>query len=188
LFGLSQNLDPFTQRPIVNPSDPFFISDAIERPFYNRGQLTDVLFWAANQYILPGFLNTEYGAVSKLYTALGGNTKPNGLETDTINQSLLRFIGLNLSNIDPLQIQISLSYIEREKSNIMAAMNSVARDQSLSREERMRRLNNYKRVLDSYGAKIRELTRSGQTTTRIMRNLRRQDQEAERAAKFGTDG
>ena len=187
LFGLSQNLDPFTQRPIVNPSDPFFISDAIERPFYRRGQLTDALFWAANQYILPGFLNTEYGAVSKLYTALGGNTKPNGLETDTINQSLLRFIGLNLSNIDPLQIQISLSYIEREKSNIMAAMNSVARDQSLSREERMRRLNNYKRVLDSYGAKIRELTRSGQTTTRIMRNLRRQDQEAERAAKFGTN-
>ncbi len=115
LYDISQNRDSFTERPIVNPTDPLYIKEAIERPFYNRGKITDAMFWAANQYLLPGFLNTEYGAVSKLNTALKGDKKPNGVAPDTILQSSMRFIGLNLINADPLSIRRSLQYLESRK-------------------------------------------------------------------------
>ncbi len=177
LFGASQNLDPFTQRPIVNPEDPMYVSGAIERPFYNRGKVTDAMFWAANQYILPGFLNTEYGAVSKLNTALKGDKKPNGVAPDTILQSSMRFIGLNLINADPLSIRRSLQYLESEKSKIVTGINRIKKDQSLSRAERNRRLNSYYGQLDAYRLKKKALLEASATTVRVTRRLKREDEE-----------
>ena len=177
LFGAAINVDPFTQRPIVNPDDPAYISGAIERPFYNRGQITDALFWAANQYLLPGFLNTEYGAVSKLNTALRGDKKPNGVAPDTVFQASMRFIGLNLINADPLQIRYSLEYLEREKSQIMTGINRIKKDQSLSRAERNRRLNSYYLELEKYRLRLKELRRAGTKTKAITRRLKLEDEQ-----------
>jgi hypothetical protein len=177
LFGAAINVDPFTQRPIVNPDDPAYISGAIERPFYNRGQITDALFWAANQYLLPGFLNTEYGAVSKLNTALRGDKKPNGVAPDTVFQASMRFIGLNLINADPLQIRYSLEYLEREKSQIMTGINRIKKDKSLSRAERNRRLNSYYLELEKYRLRLKELRRAGTKTKAITRRLKLEDEQ-----------
>ena len=134
LYDISQNRDSFTERPIVNPTDPLYIKEAIERPFYDRGKITDAMFWAANQYLLPGFLNTEYGAVSKINTALKGDKKPNGVSPDTLNQSIFRMIGLNAITLDQDQIFLSLQYLDREESDIRTGINRLLRDQTLSRK------------------------------------------------------
>jgi len=179
LFGASQNLDPFTQRPIVNPSDPMYIENAIERPFYKRGKLTDAMFWAANQYVLPGFLNTEYGAVSKLNTALRGGKKASGVESDTVGQALMRMIGLNVTNVDPRQILLSLTYLDKERNDVLAARRRVLKDQTLSRAERQRRVKNYNSKLEDYRQKYAALVEAGRTTRLITERLRREDREAE---------
>ena len=175
LAGAAQNLDPFTQRPIVNPEDPMFVSGAIEKPFYRRGKMTDAMFWAANQYLLPGFLNTEYGAVAKLNTALKGDKKANGIEADTLGQAIMRFVGLNLTNVDPLQIQMSLRYLDAEKSKITTQINRLRKDQSLSVQERKRRIGNYYEVLSSYKQKKAALTQAGRTARNVTERLRRKD-------------
>ena len=171
------NLDPFTQRPIVNPDDPFYISGAIERPFYRRGQLTDAMFWAANQYVLPGFLNTEYGAVSKLNSALRGGKKASGVPVDTLDQALMRLIGLNITSVDPTAISASVRYLASERNKILAARSRVVKDQSLSLEERRRRVGNYNAQLESFSAKYGAILEAVRNTKAIDARLRREDKE-----------
>ena len=177
LFGATVNLDPFTQRPIVNPDDPFYISGAIERPFYRRGQLTDAMFWAANQYVLPGFLNTEYGAVSKLNSALRGGKKASGVPVDTLDQALMRLIGLNITSVDPTAISASVRYLASERNKILAARSRIVKDQSLSREERRRRVANYNAQLESFSAKYGAILEAARNTRAIDARLRREDKE-----------
>ena len=174
LAGAVQNIDPFTQRPIINPHDPWWISNAEERPFYDRGKLTDAFYWMANQYILPGFLNTDYGAVKKLLDATSGTRKPSGLEGDTVNQALLRMVGLNVINIDPEQIKMSLYYIYRERSSLISTINKIAGDQSLSVEERERRLQSFRQKLSNYDLQEEQLTQAGRISSSVISRLKRE--------------
>ena len=169
--GVLYNKDPFTEQPIVNAHDPWWIANAEEKPFYNRGKLTDAFYWSANQYILPGFLNTDYGAVKKLLDATSGTRKATGLETDTVNQALLRMIGLNVINVDPAQIRVSLYYLDRERSKVISNINRVARDQSLNPAERRRRMQNYRQVLSEYDQMQRALTNAGGITSGVIRRI-----------------
>ncbi len=177
LYDISQNRDSFTERPIVNPTDPLYIKDAIERPFYNRGKITDAMFWAANQYLLPGFLNTEYGAVSKINTALKGDSKPNGVAPDTLMQSIFRMIGLNAITLDPDQIRLSLQYLDREKSEIRTGINRVMRDETLSNAEKRRRLNAHYETLERYRLTRGAIIEAAATTKQVTARLRRKDQQ-----------
>jgi hypothetical protein len=169
--GVLYNKDPFTEQPIVNAHDPWWIANAEERPFYNRGKLTDAFYWAANQYILPGFLNTDYGAVKKLFDATSGTRKPTGLEPDSVNQALLRMIGLNVINIDPEQIRVSLYYIDRERSKVTSNIKRIARDQSITPAERRRRMQNYQQTLSEYDEMQRALTNAGAITRGVIRRI-----------------
>jgi hypothetical protein len=182
LYDISQNRDSFTDRPIVNPTDPLYIKEAIERPFYNRGKITDAMFWAANQYLLPGFLNTEYGAVSKINTALKGDSKPNGVAPDTLNQSIFRLLGLNAITLDPDQIRLSLQYLDREESQIKTGINRLKRDKTLSRPEKNRRINAHFQTLERYRLQRKAIIEAAATTNRVTNKLRIRD---ERKAREG---
>ena len=182
LYDISQNRDSFTDRPIVNPTDPLYIKEAIERPFYNRGKITDAMFWAANQYLLPGFLNTEYGAVSKINTALKGDSKPNGVAPDTLNQSMFRMLGLNAITLDPDQIRLSLQYLDREESQIKTGINRLKRDKTLSRPEKNRRINAHFQTLERYRLQRKAIIEAAATTNRVTNKLRIRD---ERKAREG---
>ena len=165
------NTDPFTQRPIINPHDPWWVSNAEERPFYNRGKLTDGLYWMTNQYILPGFLNTDYGAVKKLLDATSSTRRSTGLEPDTVNQALLRMIGLNVVNVDADQIKMSLYYIDRERSKLISTINRIARDQSLTPPERRRRIQNFRQKISEYDEMQMVLTNAGGITRSVIKRL-----------------
>jgi hypothetical protein len=180
LYDISQNRDSFTDRPIVNPTDPLYIKEAIERPFYNRGKITDAMFWAANQYLLPGFLNTEYGAVSKINTALKGDSRPNGVAPDTLNQSIFRMIGLNAITLDPDQIRLSLQYLDREESDIRTGINRLLRDQTLSRPEKRRRINAHYQTLERYRLQRKAIIEAAATTNRVTKKLRIRDERKAR--------
>ena len=170
------NTDPFTQREIVNPHDPWWLSDVEEKPFYNRGKLTDAFFWSTNQFLLPGFLNTDYGAVRKLLDATSGTRKASGAEVDTVNQALLRMIGLNVVNVDQRQIDTSLYFIDRERNNLLANIKRIGRDQSLSTDERLRRIKSYKQQLTEYDRMAEALVSSGRVTKNIIAKLKRRDE------------
>lgn len=180
LYDISQNRDSFTERPIVNPTDPLYIKEAIERPFYDRGKITDAMFWAANQYLLPGFLNTEYGAVSKINTALKGDKKPNGVSPDTLNQSIFRMIGLNAITLDQDQIFLSLQYLDREESDIRTGINRLLRDQTLSRAEKRRRINAHYQTLERYRLQRKAIIEAAATTNRVTNKLRIRDERKAR--------
>ena len=180
LYDISQNRDSFTERPIVNPTDPLYIKEAIERPFYDRGKITDAMFWAANQYLLPGFLNTEYGAVSKINTALKGDKKPNGVSPDTLNQSIFRMIGLNAITLDQDQIFLSLQYLDREESDIRTGINRLLRDQTLSRAEKRRRINAHYQTLERYRLQRKAIIEAAATTNRVTNKLRLRDERKAR--------
>ena len=180
-FGMA-NLDPFTQREITNPNDPLWISDAEDRPFYRRGKLTDYAYWTANQYILPGFLNTEYGAVSKILNAAGisgGEYTRGGVTPDAMSQAVMRLIGLNLIKVDPDQVTSSVEYLQRGISDITAARNSLLRDQSLSAEERLRRVANYNQQIFDYNQKIIALTDASRTAVKVYKRLNKVDSPRE---------
>jgi Asp-tRNA(Asn)/Glu-tRNA(Gln) amidotransferase C subunit len=180
-FGMA-NLDPFTQREITNPNDPLWISNAEDRPFYRRGKVTDYAYWAANQYILPGFLNTEYGAVSKILNAsgiTGGEFTRGGVTPDAMSQSVLRLIGLNLIKVDPDQVTTSLEYLVRGRTDVVSAKNSVAKDQSLSPNERLRRMENYNQQIFDYNQKIVALTEASRTAVKLYKRLNKVDSPSE---------
>jgi hypothetical protein len=140
------------------------------------------MFWAANQYLLPGFLNTEYGAVSKINTALKGDSKPNGVAPDTLNQSMFRLLGLNAITLDPDQIRLSLQYLDREESQIKTGINRLKRDKTLSRPEKNRRINAHFQTLERYRLQRKAIIEAAATTNRVTNKLRIRD---ERKAREG---
>ena len=143
LVGLAANRDSFTGRPIVNTAEPGFVAGAEEDMMQGRGQVANVLFWAANQFMLPGFLHTDYGATKRMWDAVNGKRNARGYEGDTLTQAALRFAGFNLYSIDPRKAREIVYYAEQDLAKVKAARSKMLRDQSLSKEERRRRRASY---------------------------------------------
>ena len=103
--------------------------------------------------------------------ATSGTRKATGLEPDTVNQALLRMIGLNVINVDPDQIRASLYYLDRERSKVTSNIKRIARDQSLTPPERRRRMQNYQQTLSEYDEMQRALMNAGAITSGVIRRI-----------------
>ena len=161
------NYDTFTGRPIVDRSQPAFVGGAEESILRGRGQIPDALLWVANQYMLPGFLHTNYGAVSRIFDAVNERTRPSGLEGISIEQAILKMIGLNLYSVNPRQLEATLKYYEGEEAKFQTGLNNLLRDRSLSREEILRRRVSWDNALRANRDRM-DLIRS---STRLTPNL-----------------
>jgi hypothetical protein len=127
-------------------------------------------------------LNTEYGAVSKILNAAGisgGEYTRGGVTPDAMSQSVLRLIGLNLIKVDPDQVTTSLEYLVRGRTDVVSAKNSVAKDQSLSPNERLRRMENYNQQIFDYNQKIVALTEASRTAVKLYKRLNKVDSPRE---------
>ena len=103
--------------------------------------------------------------------------KSSGVDIDTMNQAIMRMIGLNVTNIDPMQIRLSLNYLDKERSDAVKTMNRIKKDQSLSLDERERRLKSYYSKLEFFRLKKAVLLNAGVQTTNIMERLKREDKK-----------
>ena len=83
-------------------------------------------------------------------------------------------VGLNVINIDPEQIKMSLYYIYRERSSLISTINKIAGDQSLSVEERERRLQSFRQKLSNYDLQEEQLTQAGRISSSVISRLKRE--------------
>jgi len=154
------NTDPFTLQPIMREGDPLWVGGAKEEIFKGRGRVTDLTLYFANQFMLPGFLNTNYGATKRLADAVSGQRRATGAEGDTVTQAALKFAGLNIYNINPRSASRIVFYAQQELQKTTTARNRMLRDRSMSREERRRRLEYYEREISLQQAVFKQLQES----------------------------
>ena len=136
-------IDPFTGMPIMREGDPLWVGGAQEEILQGRGKIADSLLYVANQFMLPGFLHTDYGASKRLIDASSGQRRATGGEGDTVTQAALKFIGLNIYSIDPKAASRIVYYAKQEIDNSVAAFTRMLNNQSLSDEEKRRRSVSY---------------------------------------------
>ena len=92
---------------------------------------------------MPSFLHTEYGATNRLISAVQESGEINAKNRNTINQAFLKFIGLNIFAIDPKQNEMAIKMLEREINDLKSARRRMARDESLSVQDRNTRRSSY---------------------------------------------
>ena len=149
LAGLFTNTDPFLKRNIAREGEPLFIETdkdfdvSIPGIFKKDGKVVSYVQYAMNQFFLPSFLHTEYGATNRLISAVQESGEVNDKNRLTINQALLKFIGLNIFAIDPKQNEMAIKMLEREVNDLKSARRRMARDNSLSVQDRNTRKSSY---------------------------------------------
>jgi len=149
LSGLFTNTDPFLKRNIAREGEPLFIETdkdfelSIPGIFKKDGKVVSYVQYALNQFFLPSFLHTEYGATNRLISAVQESGEVNDKNRLTINQALLKFVGLNIFAIDPKQNEMAIKMLEREINDLKSARRRMARDNSLSVQDRNTRKSSY---------------------------------------------
>ena len=104
-LAIKTNKDPFTQRTIWDKRDP--VEDRIQN-----------MFWYMYSLGMPSWL-TPNGAISKTVKSLQDIPRPNGSPGDTIPQSILRFVGVNVYGIDTKDTRTrNIKAMERELEDI----------------------------------------------------------------------
>jgi len=104
-LAIKTNKDPFTQRTIWDKRDP--VEDRIQN-----------MFWYMYSLGMPSWL-TPNGAISKTVKSLQDTPRPNGSPGDTIPQSILRFVGVNVYGIDTKDTRTrNIKAMERELEDI----------------------------------------------------------------------
>ena len=88
-LAIKTNKDPFTQRTIWDERDP--VEDRIQNTL-----------WYMYSLGMPSWL-TPNGAISKTAKALQDIPRPTGSPSDTVPQALLRFVGVNVYGLDPVE-------------------------------------------------------------------------------------
>ena len=154
------NTDPFSGTQIIKEGDPLWVGGAKEELFQGRGKVTDAILYTANQFMLPGFLHTDYGATKRLIDASSGQRMATGGEGNTVTQAALKFVGLNLYSIDPRSASRVLFYAQQELQKTTTARNKMLQDRSMSREERRRRLEYYEREISLQQAVFKQIQES----------------------------
>ena len=69
---------------------------------------------------------------------------------------------------------MSLYYIYRERSSLISTINKIAGDQSLSVEERERRLQSFRQKLSNYDLQEEQLTQAGRISSSVISRLKRE--------------
>ena len=156
LKGLESNVDPFTQQPIWNESDP------------PQQQYQDILIWMSS-YMVPPFMSprNKAGAVTnaggpavKLLMATGlkeGNIGRDGLPKYDVPFSILSFFGFNTYTLDPQwQLAQNVKWMTKDRDKIQQRMLQLLRDPSLSQEKREELAYEYVEYIQNKSIEIRD--------------------------------
>ena len=136
ISAIQTNIDPFTQREIINEFDP------------PSKQIADLLFYGY-RLAAPTWL-TDIGFAGKLLQAINKDVNKYGDPKITKTQAITRLFGVNIYPIDPAKSRAdNIRFMKNEISRIKARRTQVLRDKNLTPEER-------KRLQDKYAEIIRD--------------------------------
>ena len=143
ITALSSNIDPFTERPIYNPSDP------------NSKQLSSIMTYLWN-LAMPSFM-TDLGVAGKLKSYIEGEVDYYGDPKLDLTQSLLRGVGVNLYPIDPTkQRNTNLYFMQQEIKDIVYRKKQILKDKNLNKEEKEKINNQYNKLIEERQEQIQE--------------------------------
>ena len=143
ITALSSNIDPFTKRPIYNPSDP------------NSKQLSSIMTYLWN-LAMPSFM-TDLGVAGKLKSYIEGEVDYYGDPKLDLTQSLLRGVGVNLYPIDPTkQRNTNLYFMQQEIKDIVYRKKQILKDKNLTKEEKEKINNQYNKLIEERQEQIQE--------------------------------
>lgn len=143
ITAVQSNIDPFTQREIVNPHDP------------PERQVRDLMSWVW-RLAAPSWL-TDVGAAARLYEALTKETNKFGEQVPSVPQALARFVGVNVYPVDPQKTRSqNLAAMEREMKKVEQRMAIKLKDRSLDSDARKVIRDDYRGYLRRLRAQMRE--------------------------------
>ena len=178
LAGLPLNIDPFSKRPIWKEGEPFITdtgSDfniSIPGIFKKDGQLIDFMQYMTNQFMLPSFLHTEYGATNRMISAINEAGEINDKNRLTTTQAAIKFVGLNTFAIDEKQAGYTRLMLLKEVNLITAERKKMLQNQSYSREDKLIRAEKYDEEIQKIKFKLALVNEITKINPDLLRTIR----------------
>lgn len=160
LSSLISNVDSFTKRPIYNENDPAAYRNlAILNYVYN--QLAPPVFTDRGVVSPIGALDPAYGG--RLVQALNGNTNRQGDPRSTLNQALLRAVGVNEYPLNPEHTRsTNLGLMERAIHDAERQVIGKLKDRGLTEEQREKIISDYSKHIQESMERLRQYAKESE--------------------------
>ena len=178
LAGLPLNIDPFSKRPIWKEGEPLITdtgSDfnvSIPGLFKKDGKLIDFMQYVTNQFMLPSFLHTEYGATNRMISAINEGGEINDKNKITVLQAAMKFVGLNTFAIDEKQAGYTRLMLTKEINLIIEQRRKMLQNKSYSKEDKLIRVEKFNEEISKIKFKIGLVNEITQLNPDLLRTIR----------------
>lgn len=153
--AIQTNIDPFTQREIINEFDP------------PSKQIADLFFYGYRM-AAPTWL-TDIGFAGKLLESINKDVNKYGDPKITKTQAITRLFGVNIYPIDPAKSRAdNIKFMKNEISRIKARRTQVLRDKNLTPEERKKLQEKYTNIIQDRQKQLSDYVKE----TRLSKELK----------------
>ena len=153
--AIQTNIDPFTQREIINEFDP------------PSKQIADLVFYGLRM-AAPTWL-TDIGFAGKLLESINKDVNKYGDPKITKTQAITRLFGVNIYPIDPAKSRAdNIKFMKNEISRIKARRTQVLRDKNLTPEERKKLQEKYISIIQDRQKQLSDYVKE----TRLSKELK----------------
>lgn len=153
--AIQTNIDPFTQREIINEFDP------------PSKQIADLFFYGYRM-AAPTWL-TDIGFAGKLLESINKDVNKYGDPKITKTQAITRLFGVNIYPIDPAKSRAdNIKFMKNEISRIKARRTQVLRDKNLTPKERKKLQEKYTNIIQDRQKQLSDYVKE----TRLSKELK----------------
>ena len=128
--------------------------------------------YMTNQFMLPSFLHTEYGATNRMISAINEAGEINDKNRLTTTQAAIKFVGLNTFAIDEKQAGYTRLMLLKEVNLITAERKKMLQNQSYSREDKLIRAEKYDEEIQKIKFKLALVNEITKINPDLLRTIR----------------
>jgi hypothetical protein len=160
ITAVKTNIDPFSQRPIVDPYAP-------------PGEKLQAVFTYMYNMAAPSWVNIGgKGFLGKEIDALTGKLDARGRPRSTHGDALARLIGVNLYNYDPVETRSwNIRDLQREITDSKAAMAKRLRSPNTTAEDRQAIVDHFTERINIVAEKLRRYAAESDSTLLYRKDL-----------------
>lgn len=154
ISAIQTNIDPFTQREIVNEFDP------------PSTQIADMMFYAYRMSA-PTWL-TDIGFAGKLLQSINKDVNKYGDPKITKTQAITRLFGVNIYPIDPTESRNNnIKFMRNEITRMKSRRTRVLRDKNLTTEERKKLHKKYTEIIQDRQEQLSDYAKESKLPKRL---------------------
>jgi len=154
ISAIQTNIDPFTQREIVNEFDP------------PSTQIADMMFYAYRMSA-PTWL-TDIGFAGKLLQSINKDVNKYGDPKITKTQAITRLFGVNIYPIDPTESRANnIKFMRNEITRMKSRRTRVLRDKNLTAEERKKLHKKYTDIIKDRQEQLSDYVKESKLSKRL---------------------